>query len=415
MDYTDEQRFLNLYRIMKKTRKNKRRGKDSVEFEANWTPLLVRAMNERDNRTLRILRNYTFLEPEPRWREIFATEFGGRMIDQEICEIVIPTAEMILSPYTFNNRKGMGSQKAINQLMEHIFDVTEGYTKPARIVKIDFKGFFPNAVWGIAEKMICNILDNAELDEDDRNYLKWLTMISIHCNPAAHCERRTNPHLWAEHIEPEKSLFNKPVGIGAAIGRLVWQTAMGLYVNDEIQWLNEQCGVRLVCFVDDIVMVVPEERHQYLLSLLPELRRRLSVKNVRLNERKFYDQPAVHGCEFLGSHIRPNRIHLNNKTYGNATKSIMQKNAPLYKDIDSMVCTFNSYSGLLKNRTDYKRLISLRDRLTDDWWRILEWNQEKKCLSYREGFTEKERLNRKYKLNLKQLKRHEQNRIRRAA
>ena len=67
MGYTDEQRFINLYRIMKKTRKNKRRGKDSVEFEANWTPLLIRAMNERDDRTLRIRRNYTFLTPRPRW------------------------------------------------------------------------------------------------------------------------------------------------------------------------------------------------------------------------------------------------------------------------------------------------------------------------------------------------------------
>ena len=49
----EEERFANLYRLMKKTRKNKRRGKDSVEFEANWAPLLVRALNDRDDRTLR--------------------------------------------------------------------------------------------------------------------------------------------------------------------------------------------------------------------------------------------------------------------------------------------------------------------------------------------------------------------------
>lgn len=35
MSLTEEERFANLYRLMKKTRKNKRRGKDSVEFEAN--------------------------------------------------------------------------------------------------------------------------------------------------------------------------------------------------------------------------------------------------------------------------------------------------------------------------------------------------------------------------------------------
>ena len=165
---------------MKKTRKNKRRGKDSVEFEANWAPLLVRALNDCDDRTLRILHNYTFLAPRPRWREIFATEFGGRMIDTEVCEVVIPEADKMLSPFTFNNRKGMGSQAAINQLMENIYEVTEGYTKPARIVKIDFSGYFPNAVWLVAEKCIDDVIDRTELRGETKTYLKWLTMISIH-------------------------------------------------------------------------------------------------------------------------------------------------------------------------------------------------------------------------------------------
>lgn len=401
MSLTEEKRFVNLYRLMKKTRKNKRRGKDSVEFEINWAPLLVRALDDRDDRTLRILHNYAFLAPRPRWREIFATEFGGRMIDTEVCEVVIPEADKILSPFTFNNRKGMGSQAAINQLMENIYEVTEGYTKSARIVKIDFSGYFPNAVWLIAEKCIDEVIDQTDLNEDTKMYLKWLAMISIHCNPAAHCELRTAPYLWKEHIAPAKSIRTKPEGIGAAIGRLIWQTAMGLYINDEILWLTEECGIKLVCFVDDIVFVVSEEHHQYLLSLLPELRRRLTKKGVTLNEKKFYDQPYYHGCEFLGSHIRPNRIHLNNKTYDNAIRSIEKMNESRYKDIDAMVDTFNSYSGLLKNRTDYKRLLELRDKLSPEWWQWLEWDDKRKCIKYKQGYSPNERLNNKYNLKLK--------------
>lgn len=401
MSLSKEKRFINLYRLMKKTRKNKRRGHDSVEFEVNWAPLLIRAMNDRDNRTLRILHNYTFLTPLPRWREIFATEFGGRMIDTEICEIVIPEADKILSPFTFNNRKGMGGQAAINQLMEYIFEVSEGYTKPTRIVKIDFSGYFPNAVWLIAEKVVDNVIDHTELDEETKAYLKWLTMISIHCNPAAHCELRTAPYLWKEHIPPEKSIRTKSEGIGAAIGRLIWQTAMGLYINNEILWLTNECGIKLVCFVDDIVFVIPEELHQYFLSQLPKLRKKLAMKGVTLNEKKFYDQPYYHGCEFLGSHIRLNRIHLNNRTYNNAIKSIKKLNESNYKDIDKMVSVFNSYSGLLKNRTDYKRLLKLRDKLSPEWWQWLEWDSRRKCLIYKQGYSPNERLNNKYHLKLK--------------
>ena len=396
----EEEVFVNLYRIMKQTRKNKRRGRDSVEFEVNWTPLLVRAMDDRDNRTIRILMNYTFLTPRPRWREIFATEFGGRMIDHEICEEVIPQADTILSPFTYNNRVGKGAQAAINQLLENIYEVSEGYTKPARIVKIDFSGYFPNAVWNVAERLVGRVIDMLECTDDRKAYLKWLTMVSVHCNPAAHCQLRTASYLWKEHIDPAKSIRTKPAGIGAAIGRLIWQTAMGLYINDEILWLTEECGLKLVCFVDDIVFTVPEERHQYLLSLLPEFRRRLLLKGVRLNEKKFYDQPVRHGCEFLGSHIRPNRIHLNNSTYDNAVRSIENMNQGRHRDIDRMVSTFNSYSGILKNRTDYRRLLDLRGKLSMDWWRYLEWDDKRRCIIYRQGYSPNERLNRKYNLNI---------------
>ena len=401
MDLTIEEKFVNLYRLMKKTRKNKRRGRDSVEFEANWVPLLVRALNDREDRTLRILHNYAFLTPRPRWREIFATEFGGRMIDTEVCEVVIAAAEKILSPYTFNNRKNMGCQAAINQLIEHIFEVSEGYTRPTRIVKIDFSGYFPNAIWQIAEKYINEVIDKTDLDNETKSYMKWLTMISVNCNPAAHCELRTDPYLWTEHIAPEKSIRTKEEGIGAAIGRLIWQTAMGLYVNDEILWLTNDCGIKLVCFVDDIAFVVPEERHPYLLSLLPELRRRLAKKGVRMNEKKFYDQPYQNGCEFLGSHIRPNRIHLNNKTFDNAIRAIEELNRSKRKDIDKMMSVFNSYSGLLKNRTDHRRLIQLKNKLSPEWWLFLEWDERRLCLVCKQEFKIYERLNYKYHLNLK--------------
>lgn len=404
MGLTEAEQFSNLYRIMKQTRKNKRRGRDSVEFEVNWAPLLVRAMDDRNDRTLRILHNYAFLTPRPRWREIFATEFGGRMIDHEICEVVIPEAEKILSPYTYNNRKEKGSQAAINQLIEHIFEVTEGYTRPGRIVKTDFSGYFPNAVWSIAEKFVCDVIDRTSLDSDTKEYLQWLTMVSVHCNPAAHCELRTAAHMWNEHIDPVKSIRNKPVGIGAAIGRLIWQTAMGLYVNDEILWLTNDCSVKIVCFVDDIVFVVPEERHQYLLSLLPELRSRLAKKGVTLNEKKFYDQPYYHGCEFLGSHIRPNRVHLNNSTFDNALRTIDELNASRHKDIDKMLSVFNSYSGLLKNRTDYKRLLELRDRLSPEWRQWLKWDERRLCLTARAEYSTNARLNDKYNLNIHQHK-----------
>lgn len=376
------------------TRRNKRRGKDSMAYEIDWVANLVKDTYERLSRETRIEKNYAFLVSVPRWREIIATEFKGRMVDTEICEIVQPCAEEVLSEWTFNNRKGKGCLSAIEAVEEKVIKVTNGYRNGARIIKLDFKGYFPNALWDYAESVIDRIIDNANIEQEQKAYLKWLTMISIQCNPANHFEYRTPKFMWEEHIEKEKSILFKPTGVGAAIGRLIWQTAMGLYINDELKWLTGDCGLDVVCFVDDIVMVSPERLHGYALSLIPELEKRLARKNVRLNKKKFYDQPYQHGLEFLGYHIKPFRRHLNNKTYARALKKIKELNK--FKDKFSKVAlclqTVNSYIGLMKRCADHNRTLKLVSALDREWLKYISYNVRRGIMVYNEGYRDNDRL-----------------------
>ena len=398
-----KQLFPSLVRTYFDTRRNKRYGRDSMSYEMRWVSNLLNEIRAREDKTLRVRHNYAFLTSIPRWREIMATEFTGRVMDHEICEVAIPQAEKVLSPFTFNNRKGKGAQAAMNALIETITAVTKCDTEPCRIIKLDLKGYFPNARWDVAERELCKVLDLAGLDPERTAYLKWLTMLAVNGNPAAHCERRTPIRLWEQHIDPEKSLFRKPEGVGAAIGRLIWQTAMGLYINDEVRWLTEEAGLHAVCFVDDIVMVVPEHLHGYALAQISVLREKLAAKGVRLNERKFYDQPHGHGVKFLGSHIRPNRIHLNDKTYAQAVKRIRELNRIANKSsfIDPFLCSVNSYFGLLKQRTDYRRMLALRDMIDPSWWQYVRWDDKRKCVTAQPYWTWRSRMDRKYHLNLK--------------
>lgn len=409
---TEAQFFESQMELVFETQHNKRRGRDSIAYENNIIPLTMRAIKDRYNKELRINNNYAFLVSTPKWREIMATSFEGRKIDHEICRVVIPIAEKILSPYTYNNRKKKGSHAAINQVIENICNVSQCHTKPCRVIKLDFKGFFPNAMWNYAENLLKQTIDNANITAEEKNYLKWLVMIAIHCNPAANCTLRTPWYMWNEHIEPDKSLFHKPEGVGAAIGRLIWQTAMGLYVNDIICWLNDYCLIPTVCFVDDVVMVVEEERHNYALALFPELRRRLAERNIRLNEKKFYDQPYQNGLEFLGFHVKLFRLHTNNSTFNRAVERIKALNSSRWKDIDAMLSVFNSYSGMLKNKADYNRLIKLKGLISDEWWQWLIYDKTRRCLAYKDGYSVNQRLNKKYNLKLK---RYENRRNQKAA
>ena len=406
--------FALLLSVMFDTRRNKRYGRDSMAFEMNWPPLLVRLMRELRKRTFRILHNYTFLVSIPKWREIFATELVGRIVDHILCDTLKPWIERTLHPRTFNNREGMGSQAAINQVIEDICEVSNGYTETAWIIKWDLAGFFPNADCDYMESCFIRVIDRFHDEIADKYgsfmppFLKWLAMIAIHCYLAKHYERRTPKYLWDAHIKPEKSLLMmRDPSKGAPIGRMSSQNVMGLYLNDEVRWLNDECGIRSTLFMDDCVEVVSEHLHQYALSLFPELRRRLAIKGIILNEKKFYDQPYQHGLEFLGSHIHTWSIILNDKTWARCLERIVEYNHipawEKYAYLDHFIATVNSYTGLLKNRTSYKRIMTLKDTIANDWWMWLDWDQRRLCVISKPQHSFRARLNSKYHLKLKRI------------
>ncbi len=410
---TDEEFFALMVQMMFDTRKNKRYGRDAMDFEWDWAPQLVRMTDELRARSFRILHNYTFLTSIPKWREIFATEFQGRLADHLVCDILKSYIERELHPRTFNNREGMGSQAAINQVIGDICEQSNGYTESAWVIKWDLKGFFPNALCDYMEQCFVRVIDKYadEIteqygDSEMPSFLKHLVMVTVHCYPSHHFERRTPLFMWREHIKPEKSILNKPEGIGVPIGRMISQTGMGLYINDEVRWLNDTCGVRTTVFMDDGVMVVPERLKGYALSLLPELRKRFAAKGVKMNDKKFYCQPYWHGLEFLGSHIKPRAVILNDCTWKRCLSRIEEYNTlnDKYANLDTFISTVNSYTGLLKNRTSYKRILQLRDTIGEAWWQWLEWDASRLCVVCKPEHSFRARFKKRYHLKIEVVK-----------
>jgi hypothetical protein len=179
-----------------------------------------------------------------------------------------------------------------------------------------------------------------------------------------------------------------------------------------VRWLNDDCGVRTTCFMDDFVIVVPESQHRYALSLIPVLRRRLAAKGVRLNEKKFYDQPSQRGLEFLGSHIRNNRLHLNDCTYQRGMERLWWFNSVQSCDeyflLENFLSSLNSYFGLLKNRTDHDRLITMLQSVDADWWRYCHYNPQRQCIVANESFNHRNLINDKYHLfTIKKIKHYD--------
>lgn len=291
--------FEDLYNSYLKAKNNHKRSRDVNEFEQDLEENLIKLYYEINNRTLTLNDNYSFIVEEPKPREIFATRMKARIVHHLLDTKLRPIYEQVLSPNTFNNRKDKGLYKAIEKVYNDIKIISNNYTSDAYIFHLDFKGFFPNANIDIVHRQQQELIDKFYTDNDKED-IKHLMNKCLYSDPARHCIKVGDLSLW-NYIKPEKSLFNKPFGTGAAIGFLCWQNAMQIYPNDIMLWLDT-LNLKSTLFVDDLYIVC--DNKEYVLSKIPEMRKRLSKLKIELNENKFYCQHYSKGILCLGKFLK---------------------------------------------------------------------------------------------------------------
>ena len=140
--------------------------------------------------------------------------------------------EIDINSCVFNNRKGLGLDKALNHLIENIYEATEGYTtKDCWIIVSDISGYFPNAnqdrMYAIMERLI----KQSNYGDDLKNELTYMLRMSVYFDPN-HAEMRSPASEW-NYLPIRKSLRNKPPGTGAAPGRIIMQM-ITTYYHDSI-------------------------------------------------------------------------------------------------------------------------------------------------------------------------------------
>ena len=390
--------LIDLIDVYYRARKNKRRSFDTSKFEIDFEANLVNLQRKINSRELTVDSNYAFVVFSPKAREIFATSMETRVIHHYLDWRLRPIYEKVLSPISFNNRKGMGQHAAIERFRQYVKEESDSYTKDAWIIHLDFKGYFPNADVEVAFKQQKTLIERY-YNGPDKEDLVYMMDVVMHADPARHCEVFVSRENW-NAIPPEKSLFNKPIGVGGAIGFLCWKNAMGLYINDVTKWLNEELGFKMVVFVDDI-FVVTRKKDEFL-KLMPEIRRRLAEINVRLNEKKFYCQHYSKGAMVLGSMVKFDRCYLNDNTCKKVVKTIIKmKQWKLNEhNINRVLASINCYTGMAKKRNNYKRLMEYKELGLRLFGKYMYWNDKKQCFNMLPKYSFKNVLKRQYKLTI---------------
>ena len=373
-------------------RSNKRRTADQTDFELHWESNCVRLYHQIVYRCLRPTA-YAFVTLSPRPREVFASDMATRVLHHYIDIRLRPLLEKRLSPHTFNNRIGMGQKACQNAVISDIYEMSDGFARDAYIIKVDLKGCFPNIRQDIAYSQLRKVIEE-DYHGRDKDELLYLLQVCVFSYPTEHCERLA-PERWSL-IPPEKSLFTKPPGTGAAIGFLIWQVAVNWYFHDIDEWLSSIEGIRFERFVDDIYIVTRNK--SMTLALLPELRRRLALLGAELNERKFYCQHYTKGVECLGAHIKLDRIYTNRRIVQRGIRKARSFRKASERSIDEVLSSLNSYIGFCKQMNGYTQAWRIYETLPSCWRKYLHFDTARVAVVPNPGYTRRERIVRKYNL-----------------
>lgn len=392
-------------------RKGSVKSPDQVEYELHWEGNCIKLCEAINSRTYQPTA-YSFIVTYPKPREIFASDFSTRVLHHYLHERLVPLLENRLSKHTFNNRKGMGTSACQNAVISDMYEVSNGYAEDAWIIKMDLSGCFPNINQDIAFRQLEAVIkeDYSGIDKDDMLYILRTCVFSY---PTMHAKYIGDIEL-RKLISPEKSITTKPLGIGAAIGHLIWQMAVTYYFNDIILWF-ESIGVHVNVYVDDWYFVV-KNKTAFLTFVVPEMRRRLAELGATLNESKFYCQHVSKGCECLGVHIKQQRVYPNGRIINRAVKKAKELNKCIrISKIEKALQTINSYLGICKNTCGYNQALKIVGTLSEYWNKYIVFNTHRCCLEARPEYNYRNRVIIKYKLYEKTRKRRVAKKSKRAA
>ena len=384
--------LIEAYRV---ARRNKRRSPDQVEFELHWEANCCALYDNIVNRCVRPTA-YTFVTAYPKPREVFASDMSTRVLHHYLDIRLRPLLEQRMGPHTFNNRIGMGQAACQNALLSDIYEVSNGFTEDAWIIKVDMSGCFPNINQDIAFEQLKKVIveDYSGADKDE---LLYILQVCVFSYPTHHCYRKSPLSKWTK-ISPNKSLFNKPDGVGAAIGHLIWQNAVNYYFHEIDEWLMS-LGIVFERFVDDFVFVT-SNKESFLLYIMPELRRRLAPLGAKLNENKFYCQHYTKGVEWLGAHIKMDRIYINGRIVARGmTRARRFKRRIGPGGIDRLLSSMNSYLGVCKNLNGYNQAQKIIRCIPAGWWAFVKFNRRRCCLEALPQYSFRNRIINQYKLN----------------
>lgn len=365
----------------------------SIHLEANLARLADGLIRQTLSPTA-----FAFVATEPQPREIYACDIDTRILQRLYDHGMRPLMEAEMSPRSYNNRVGMGSSAAINQVADDILEVTKGWSEEAWIVKLDIRACFPQTDLRLVYESQSDLIAR-KYRGDLREELEYILRLMVSGEARRNAVRLSPPEAWAD-IPHHKRLREQPDGKGAMIGALLFQFADN-YLLTALDRLAERNGWRMVRFMDDMVFIIPaRDKARFLTQGMAEIRETLAALGWELNG-KFYCQTADKAVPFLGKSIRQGSVYPGKRQRRSAAMFASECGHASASGAEMFAARANSRLGLLRATGAMGIADRMAAEIPKDWLRYVEYDRDNWKFSVKPQYKKIEIYKRKLNINYK--------------
>ncbi len=290
--------FGNIYRAYIECRRGKRDTANALMFELELLDRLCELETSLKSGTYRPKRSICFLAHSPKIREIFAADFGDRVVHH----LLTPYLQEIFEPRfvydVYNNRVGKGIHAASKRAEKFAIANSGGY-----YLQLDIKNFFYSIDKNILFEKLYKGVQKSEYDNETKRRIIWLSKTIIYNDVTENYVFKGEKN-GLKNIPPHKTLFGIPKHLGLPIGNLTSQFFANLYLNDFDHFVKRELKRKhYIRYVDDFVIFGDDKKE------LTDVKQRIEEyleQNLKLTLRGDHRLRAVNdGLDFLGYIILP--------------------------------------------------------------------------------------------------------------
>jgi RNA-directed DNA polymerase len=292
--------FKALYEAYCKCRRYKRNTINALAFEYNVLENIEQLERSLNAYTYKPKRSVCFLTTSPKLREVFAADFGDRVVHH----LVVPLLEQIWEPKfiydSYSNRKNKGIHQAIKRAL-HFSRGSKYY------LQIDIKNFFysidKTILFDFLKKGLVNHYHKVHNTTIPLSQMLWIINKIIFTDVTENAVIKGDKTLF-NLLPPHKTLLQVPKNKGLPIGNLSSQFFANVYMNQLDHFIKRTLKVkRYIRYVDDSVLFGDSKAE--LLNHYSQIVQYLET-HLKLRLRDRYILHANHkGLDFLGYIVRP--------------------------------------------------------------------------------------------------------------